>query len=625
MLPVDLTEAKDYIVRLTNELRSFYRKRNEQIDEMHDLYFLDHFKGRGQKAGETLVATNKATNIVDLAVGILTSNPMRIHADRVVSETEEDEREESEVEKYLSSILYINNERMDEDIEVQLAFDVLNGGGCIRHYWDSDIQPSMQQDEMGMQTGVFKELPIGLEVVDIRNVFGQEGGPKGKYRAVIHATKRKVRDIEDEWGVSLKDYPEERQKDKEIDYYDYWGWEGIEPEIPEEMVEEFVSGAPLPKKEWGVINAVLCGNEFVKEPTPMPHYDDLPFTFFPGRKTTRKEPERQSLPLLFPNKDKFRDLEEQMIRYRRIVDLYSALPMVIKTVDGREFPDVEAVIGKTIALRLDEIVEFPRWPGVAPDVMALITHTMQEIQEGGFPSVAYGEGPGTVSGYGISLLTEAGRVRLNQFQRSIERGWTVLFRKLLTLTANAAGPNQLQVYGRKDGQPYTLNIMGADVSAFRVDVEIKPKFPQDEARNVTSAAQIKAQNMMSLKSIQSRYLDVEHPDEELDRMLLEAVMQNPDFMKAKIEEVVGRYSPRDAQVLRQQAEQTRQQNAQAQAMVGQPPIPPTPEAELPASAMMPQEMVGIMPPQATGGTPPGQQMPPELLAIINQIVRGGGI
>lgn len=682
MLPEELVDAKRYIQRLDNDCKRIFKERNRLVEQLDDLYYLRHHKGRTRKPSETFVTVNKATNIVDLSVGILTSNPMRIRAQRL-SQTEQDEKESTQVEKFLQGCIYINDERHQTDTEATTTFDqVRSGWGVVRTFWDPFNEGQVTSNRFGEPYKIYDELPIYMDVVPIEHCYWEEGGVR-RYRYFIYSCKRTVQDIEDEWGPWTDRYTTTEEKEAEVDYIDYWGWTQIEVEAtdadgnpimepippselmgqlpmppgmegfneapleepleesleeplegpPEVSEEAFPEGAllelpplerPVMKTVWAVENAIIADGEWIKEPTVMEGYDDIPYTVIPGRLTTAKEAEHKALSILFPVIEPIKDLESQLSRQRRVMDLFAYMPPIFKRANvSREVPTIDSSLGNLVVLEEGEEFGFPQWPGSPPDITRSIDRTERQIQEGSFPNVAYGEEGGS-SGYGVSLLTESGRTRLYQFQRNLERGWAVVFRKILSLASNFAPDDYLQVYGRLHGDPYTLSITGRQMRGFRVDVEIRPNFPRDETERVVRAQMVKGQNMLSLRTIWEKYLGIDNPDEEQKRILVEMAMQNPELIRAMIQEALGEWSGQQLpqEQPEQRAPETVEQNMTEQAMAGQLPSEPLPGA-MPPAAVMPQEMAGVMPPQAVGLPPPGQQMDPAILELLNLMQRGG--
>ncbi len=617
MLQQDTSEAKKRLQRYIQEARGKFHPRDDVIARLRDLYFLRYFKSLPLKVGETATVLNKATNIVDLGTGILTSNPMSIRAYRI-HESKDDESDSTLVEKLLRACIYVNDERHETDLINEVTFDQLLGGAVVRATWDDDTQYDEQESQLGTPSRSYDELPIDLSVIPLSNIWYQEGGKRGRFKWIIYHDRRTVEDIEDEWGVELQDYKNQLERDKiEVDYYDYWGWVQVEEEAG--------------KRSWKIQNAVLAGNEWVIEPRLMDGYDDIPYTFFPGRLTTSTKPEERSLSILHPTEDAIKDLARQLTHYRRIIDLFSAMPLFIEHPIGQEPPEVDLVYGKAVPITEGTKVYFPPWPGTPPDVKNFMQATEQLIQEGSFPQVSYGEAKSSSSGYAVSLLSESGRTRLYQFQRSQERGWQNVFRKILHLVETFGRGVEIPVYGREGNDPYMFSTLGEKVAGFRIDVQIKPRFPQDEARDVAMATQLKAQNLLSMKTLWTRFLGVDHPDDERENMMVEMALTNPELMKTKLAEALQGWSgesfPQPPNPMSNpggspMAPQTMQQNAGEQAMAGKRPPMMPPQAPMMPAAAMPPDMAGFGPPQTLGQEPPGNMLPPELLEMLKR-ARGG--
>ncbi len=641
MLPFDLDKAKNYIVSLERDLQSKFRARNLQIDKMRDMYFMRHQGYIGNVLtipGTEMITSNKATNIVDLGVGILSSNPMKIRAYRVVDETQSSQKEAQNVIKFLRGLLYINDERQGSDIEVQAIFNALLDGQVVAYQtWNSDADHIQTPGEMGMQSLSFPELPLDLTILDIKNVFPVAGGRKGN-KQVVYSCRRCVADIEDEWGVDLG-YSNENRERTEVDYIDYWGFDfaqNTEPDTSQSPQDD-------PKiKEVGeevVVNAVIADKKWIRKPEIMQGYDDLPFTFGCGRLTTSEKPDETGLSLLYPTANAILDYEVQLIQHRRLVMLYAALPPFIRTNPGRDKPVFDEILGNVTHLETGEEFGFPLWPGTPPDVRMELTHSEAAIQEGSFPSVAYGESSAN-SGYAISQLTDSGRIRLNQFQKNLERFWSMVFRKALSLTAQFASNVNLQVYGRLHDKPFALPIKGGQMQGFRVDVKIAAKFPQDESRKVAAAMQLKQSRLLPTRTLQENYLDVDDPEQEEERQLQEDAMSDQMLRQTAIRNAMGEFDPALVQSVQGRttqpqgpprppqgppAPQTQQQNAGAQMQAGMPVTVPQgpPGMPMPPASGMPMEMMGMMPPQAMGGPPPGQNVAPDFAMLMNMLQGGG--
>lgn len=596
MLPKDRDEAKRYIEELAVRLRGEFRERDNNIDDMRNLYYMRRPDVR-LKPGERLIVSNKATNIVDLAVGIMSSQDMSIRVYRGVGDnTAEDEERCSKIERFLRGCVYMNNMRQNIDLEnIVLTYQIRDGMACLYVIWDDSIEG---------------DLPIYIHAIDPKEIYYEHGGPMGGLRHVVRYCTRTIADIEDEWGVELE--PTADRKLREVEYIDYWGWRREDDEL---LVE----------------NAVIADGKWVKEPRVVEGYVDLPFVLIFGRSTGDLSPSYESLSMLYPVRNQIYDMESLMRHQRRLADLYTSLPPIVRLQAGRNIPPIDPVVGKVITLYEGEEFFFPTWPGTPPDVERALSITQMEIQEGSFPHVAYGMGPTQLSGYALSLLNDSGRIRLIQFKRNAERGWTAAFMRIMKLCATFAPNQELAVNGRLAGKPFTITLRGKEMAPYMVDVEIRPSYPQDEQRRMVMAAQAKAQGLLSLRTIQERFLDVEYPDEEEQRILVEMAMRNPKLMENRINEALRTYlghgmeEEGEGEAKPQQptgqelAPQTAEQNARAIATMGGIPEPAMNMPTMPPPNILPEEVAGYGTPMP-GGMPPGQLNPD--LALIMRMMGG---
>jgi hypothetical protein len=623
LLQLDPVEAKDKLIDCWNELRNEYAARNSLVDECERLYFLDHHHGKLAKDGEKFITINDPMNVVDLGVGILTASDPRFIAYKL-KETQASTVAATDVEKFLRGCFYINSQRQEASIYNQTSFNQLtHGAAVIRTLWDMDVELTEGVDEMGVPELAYEELPILIDMIPWKNVYARRGGRRPPYQYIIYADQRYVADIEGEWGVEVPNHDGDKAKQK-VDYLEYWGW---------------TLGQADGKRKWLVENAVMAGQEWVMEPRVMEGYDDLPFTVISGKPTTSDKPERQHVSILYAIKNDVYDAEEQLTHLRRITTIYTALPFLFKGDANKELPPLDAALGQVVRVDGDEDFGPVKWPGAPPDLYKQLAHSQQKIQEGSFPSVAFGQGTqGAASGYAVSLLSESGRTRLQQYQHAQERGYEVVARKILSLARNFAPNVKLTVYARYQNQPETLTVAGADMDGFRVDVTMKPKFPNDEMRQVNEAVQLSNPNLkLPSKWVQEHILQIDNPDEVERRFLVETAMQDETLKRAAVMAALKEYGiepppPEPAPQTPPQPQGMPQgpmqgppadiaNQVQQQAMAGLPPQMPAPEG-LPPAAVMPPEMMGMMPPQAMGNGLPGERMlPPGALEALRGLIR----
>ena len=624
LLQLNPDEAKTKLQECWNELRSEYAVRNTLVDEYERLYFLDHHQGKKAKDGEKFITINDPMNVVDLGVGILTASEPRFIASKL-QETENNNIASTDVEKFLRGCWYINSERQEASLYTQTSFNQLDHGATVyRTLWNPEVR-SVQTTVNGVPQFAFEELPILMDLIPWKHIYARRWSLKPPYQYIIFADRRTIGDIEGEYDVTLEDYSSADKSKEKLDYIEYWGW---------------TRGESDGRKKWLVENAVIAGDKWAQKPRLMEGYDHLPFTIIGGKPTTSDKPEHQFLSILYAIKNDVYNAEEQLAHLRRITTLYSALPFVAKVAATRELPPLDAALGSLIKIDPDESFEMAKWPGAPPDLYKQLAHSQQKIQEGSFPSVAFGQGTqGAASGYAVSLLSESGRTRLQQFQHAQERGYEIISRKILSLVKNFAPNAKLSVYAKYQDQPETLSITGAEMDGFAINVTLKPVFPNDEMRKVNEAAILSNPNIgLPKKHIWEHYLDIDNPDDLERRKLVELAMEDETMQRGAVHKAMKEYgieppppepqpqmpqqNPMQAQGPMQGPPADIANQVNQQAMAGLMPQMPTPEG-LPPASVMPQEALGMLPPQAMGNPMPGERsgIPPGLLEMLRGLQR----
>ena len=188
----------------------------------------------------------------------------------------------------------------------------------------------------------------------------------------------------------------------------------------------------------------------------------------------------------------------------------------------------------------------------------------------------------------VAMLSQAGRLPLIPYQRMISH---------VLGDAMAKGLRMLKIHGEtisvREGDSKALVEVDAKQLPDRIDIEctLDIKMPQDEAANAQTAMAVTAGDapLMSLETAQKRYLNIEQPEEELQKV----------------------WQERAATVYYQQWLQQQIALSQQQAQPGQPGAQPgLPPGQLPPGQLPPEMMGG------QGGLPQG--MTPELLAQMQQ-------
>jgi hypothetical protein len=597
----------DQMQRESDILEKFYRakakcsKWHSRIKEYEKFYDLEHYND-SPRTGERRITLTKGTNIVDLAVGVLTANELTIQA---VSpeESETIRKQASLVEQFLDGVIYINSERQETDLRYDWTFyQVRDGAVGLKTIWDNSFDASLkvEADEEGNQRAVYDQLPICVNVLPAKYLFPEPGGKLGRWKYVFYAIERTIEDMEREYGPMEK-YNSMSKKQKETkkgDFIDYWG------------------EVQLPDGSWAIENATLYDNRLMDGPRIMDGYNDIPITMMFYKPIGHVNPEDWGHSILRPVTQMVEELEWRVNRQTRLLNVFANMPLIARTRDGRPVK-VDAAFGDVVQLNEGEDIAFPVWPGTPPDFKEQLAMVSSEIADASFPAVMYGEGTGSGSGYALSQQGDAGRIRLTQPQRQQERSMSIWARKSLTLLRNFSPQYTVEVYGDKAGAPYSQELTGEDTVGFRVNFQLKPQFPNDEVRKVAMATQTK--DTLSAETRMEKYLGIQQPDQETTKILRDMARRHPMMveyqMTSLFRELAEEGDPAAAAVLQKL-------EAGGQPGGGGPPGPapggPKPEQ----SPGLPTSRRGEVTQQERGLAPPGQEPSEEVFRVAQAM---GGV
>ncbi len=595
--------ADEQIHRESDLLEKYSRCRancdkwHKRIEEHEKFYDLEHYSS-GALPGERRITLTKATNVVDLAVGILTANELTIQA---VSpeESETVKKQASLVEQFLDGVLYINSERQETDLRYDWTFyQVRDGAVGLKTVWDNSLDASLrvEADEEGNQRAVYDQLPLMVNVLPGRFLFPMPGGKLGRWKYIFYALERTVEDMEREYGPMPK-YNSMSKKQKEMkkgDFIDYWG----------EVQQEDGS--------WAIENATLYDNRLLDGPRVMEGYNEIPITMMFYKPVGHIKPEEWGHSILKPVMEMVKEMEWRVNRQTRLLNVFANMPLVARTRDGRPVK-VDSAFGDVVQLNEGEDIAFPVWPGTPPDFKEQIAMVATEVADASFPAVMYGEGPSAASGYALSQQGDAGRIRLTQPQKQQERTLAIWARKTLGLLRNFSPGYTVEVYGDKAGAPFSQELTGEDTAGFRVNFQLKPQFPNDEVRRVAMATQTK--DTLSAETRMEKYLGIQQPDQETTRILRDMARRHPMMVEYQMMALFRELAGEGDEAARMVLERLQQGGGAGGggAPPGPAPGPPKPEQ----SPGLPSAARGQVTQQEQGFAPAGQEPSEDVFRMVN--------
>lgn|SRR5574340_213214 len=500
----------------------FSSKWHDNIKIWRDLYDFNHYSAQ-PKPGETQFSDPTYTNTVDLATAILLANPITWRS-APWKPSANAMKLSSQIEKFLVGALEANSDRNEYDIlyEIILHF-VRDGGVAIYTYWDDDIAAMSASTDTVMDVNgtleenitVYEECPLRIQVVDPQSILVLPGG-KDRWMAIMRTESMTLFDVRARFGVVPVEYKHLENDIQSLltthgNLIDYW-------DIA--IVSE--NERKIPR----VRNAVLFDKNFIpgKELAVMPKYKSLPYTVGFYKPTSRLDASKW-VGIIQPMIGSVRQLEVAINRRQRQIDIFSSMPFVAKTAQGRPV-SVDPGLGKIVQISTEEDFGFPVWQGNPPDVERQVDFMRSRVQQSGFSDVFYGSGASAVSGYALSQLGDQNRIRLEQPVTHLERFYEWMAKKVIEITLENADPGAyIRMYGRLRETPFAGAVKVDYLAGQQISCEIVPEFPNEKVRNHAMATQVKG--ILSDKRIMERYLSVQQPDEEFDIRMIEQAQNNP--------------------------------------------------------------------------------------------------
>lgn len=576
----------------------------DNIKRWRRLYDMKHYTTKA-KANEIQFSDPTYTNTVDLSVGIMLGNKLRWHAFGF-KPSHQEQQGTSQVEKLIDATLAINDEREEINQLYQLYLHFCrDGGAAIYSVFDPKLADKNEEEieipdeQQGSITATaFKEIPLRVQVIDPESVIALPGGPK-RWLAIGRTEARSVLDIESLYGVRLEQYvgyTQDQKAEVEGEFIDLWDY--VYKEVPlvrdGEEVQNDVIGKTETNNTLLVRNTIFYMGKPIIGPRIMDGYTELPYTvqFF---KPTSKDPgDWQSI--IQPLESSVALLERTFNRRAHQIDIYTGLPIVIKSQPGRAVR-VDTGLYNQLSITPDESVEFPVWPGNAPDVAMHIDFLRSRVQQSGFSDVMFGSGVNQVAGYALSQLGDQNRIRLEQPIAHLELLLTHWAKKALKLLNEFASDTYICIYGQHKGKDYFEYVPVNDLSTYSVRAEIRPSFPNEETRKTAMATQVKG--MISNYTIMEKYLGIEQPDDEEERKIIEAVSNHPVLIQYMVNAELQKRADAGDEIAKKTLAQI--ENGQIAGTPGRPD-----QGNKPEQLIGTQSATGQPVPQAGGGSPPGQ-------------------
>jgi hypothetical protein len=496
---------------------------------------------------------------------------------------------------------------------------LVRGRHAIEVKWVKDELPAKMKD---------KRFPILIRTLDPMNIGVREGPLWTEY--AYHKYTQRISQIIQRYPnlkrfESYKQRTNKRGSEEELTVIDFW-WTG---------------------KEGDVWNAVVVDDEFVKKPVAT-SYPFIPIIEGYGDSAPLPGETYKGLSILHPIKDLY-PYQCRMASQLATGLMYYFWPMMTAmSEDGREIPDFNVRPGQIIYLspgtQLNQIQPSPNVP-LAQAMQGTVDGAMQQAT---FPGVLYGQAPGELqAGYGVSLLSDAAKGRVNQTRFNLEKTLELVNMLVLGLVEEFGGDDGVVVWGKNEraGDMYSVALTPDDISGYYENrVTITPVLPADIVQRQTLAIRLNETGIISKRTVRDKYLDIPLPEDEAVRVEIEQALMDEAMRPKVILDMLRSYYPDDWETMiagtpyeqAAQAEKAKESGAPPPMggmppgmppdMMGMPPMPPDmggmgpmgPGPIQPPSMNMdagtfPPELSGQMTPELMGLPP---DMPPEMFAQL---------
>jgi hypothetical protein len=610
-MKIKIDEVKDTVSRVESD-RSAYAYLARKWEKM---WCLDLFEKSRDKAaeedGQEQVTLPTPYNVVNLAERLITTTPDIICPSPAANNV--DDGDAALRQKWLKAMWQRANKQARKDI-IGAAWwqSLVRGRGVFEIKWVEDALPKRLKE---------RRMPIHIRTLDPLNcgfvhgeLFTEVGFHKyyQERRLAAHrypAIKRKLYDKRNHETGKPTDTDD-------VEIVDYW----------------YVSF-----EDGSVWNCIMVDGHFAKPPAKT-DYVDIPLVEFLGDDAPSSKEEHKSLSVLHPIKDLW-EYESVLASQIATGVLWYFWPHIsIQNEYGAEIPNRPIRPGETQQYPFGTKIEMHQMQPNVPMAERMLALVDGAVQQGTFPGVMYGQEPGSLqAGYGVSLLSDAAKGRVNKPRRNLERSMELVNEIALALVEEMAGDKGVGIWGDSPemGGIYSCHLYPENISGYYDNqVTISPNVPMEELQKATLGLRMVDNFTISRDTYRKKFLKEVMPEDEQRRVELERAFQDPEYRPYVNYRTLNDYFGPDWDMTRKQwmdnfvmEQAQRQQMVQQMMQPPQPPMPPqggppmappdmgvTPQSPAMMEGMAPPIMEGQLTPEAMGVMP--GDLPPELFQAL---------
>lgn len=623
MKQLKLDDIHDRVTRIEDS-RSGYNEKAAQWESMWKLHAHKESALAALKDNREQVTLSTPYDVVNLAMRMFPEKPIIEVPEENVSETKD--LAASARQKFLLGLWDRSNREQGSTILSDAVW-----WGCVRGRFVFDIRWVYDSLPKRLQA---RRCPIMVRTLDPLNVGISRGPNYTEY--AYHKYEDTRANIQQRFNNKERGtwYTIKRECDpyEEVEVVDFWY---------------------IDAEDGGVYNAIVVEDQFVKK-CYLTDYPDIPIVESGFDRAPLHDEEDKYHGILHTLNGNWQ-YQCRLASQMATAILWNYWPMVVAQNEyGRELGNPRVGPGEVWVVPGGTQVDMVNYNVNAPLGEAMMSLMAANEQRSTFPQVMYGQAPGEVqAGFGVSLLADAARGRVNGLRQNLEWAMSVVNEIALGLVENLGDDLEdgVTVWGYNEAADqmqhavlYPEDVAGYYENHVRLELDV----PADDIQQQTLGLRQVEQRILSERSYRKKLMKMPLPDDEEDRIRLEQAektdpvfaalrknvaveeyLQMENYRQAALKylEAMGDIPPEELermQMMRQmQMEQQQQAMAQQQQQMDVANQATNPQMQGgPPPGMQPQAMgTESLPPQMQGQMTEDmfQGLPPEL---YQQIVNG---
>ena len=494
------------ILKETDERESYWRDRNDQIDEDRKLISLIH---PTSKSDEKRMVSNEPKVFYDTAVALLSSYPPRFRLPLTINHEPEERDKINKAERFIAGVFRGLDRR-------QLARG--------QAYWMRELAWWVCSGWYAVFTTVQKkgkETEFVADMWDPATVF-PEWDSDGLVKCVrtFETDNKTAQTMVQNWQAIDGKIPDfkETTHDNRIKVINYWRRDrGTNGNYIRNAI--YIQGQPI---------KVLQEEDYEEIPIHIGAIGQ-PEMGSPGWK------KRQGENIIAADRNMYYEVDELLSLMKTILSETAYPNLLSKTTSGApavRAEDVKGGGGQVIPIRLQDQLELMKNAATPQEGFELLSHQLRQISKGSFPDVVYGGLQVEISGFALSQLLAAIRYKIGPYWNTMQYIMSQVATDFLIQFKKKGGKISLPVQNpqsMKRGLLYVEEYTRADVPerAF-VDVTIPITSTLDKTQQLIQARQaLDPPQLLSRETLWDDFLDVQDSEQEYARILQDETLELP--------------------------------------------------------------------------------------------------